>query len=98
MARAFSRFDPRQASGRLLVSLAVGLVAFGALGHWGWAIRVVGAWDALAITLLGMALLIIGRADATETRRRASAEDPGRTAVWVIVLLTSTFSVFAGSF
>ena len=39
--------------------------------------------------------LIIVRSDAKETRRRAAAYDPGRRAVWLIVLGGSAVSLFA---
>jgi uncharacterized membrane protein len=33
--------------------------------------------------------------DAEGTRRRAAAEDPGRTLVWIVVIAASAFSLFA---
>jgi uncharacterized membrane protein len=62
-----------------------------------WTTRIVAGWDVAALVLIALAWWIIARADAEETQRRAAAEDPGRTVVWVIVLLASAFSLFAGT-
>ena len=35
--------------------------------------------------------------DATKTRARAATADPGRTAVWVVVLMACAVSLFAGT-
>jgi uncharacterized membrane protein len=98
-ARAFHPLDLRQARTRLFVSLlagfGVGLALTAMPGSPSWAVRVVAAWDAGALVLLTIAWSIIWRADPPKTRRRAAAEDPGRTAVWVVVLIANTFSVFA---
>lgn len=95
--RAFEWHDPRGARGRLAFSGLVGIVTLISSRDLPWAMRIVASWDAAAVTLLCFSWWIIGRADARETRRRAGAEDPGRTVVWLIVLLSSVFSVFAGS-
>jgi uncharacterized membrane protein len=97
-ARAFSPYDPRQTRGRLFIAVAAAIITYFAMFGSGWAVRVVAAWDALAITLLGLGWWIIGTATAKLTRHRASSEDPGRTAVWAMVLVSSTFSVFAGAY
>jgi uncharacterized membrane protein len=96
--RAFAWYDPRQARGRLLIALTVGVAVSVALGERvAWATRSVAGWDAAGITLLSLAWSIIGRADPAETRRRAAAEDPGRNVVWAIVLVSSAVSLFAGT-
>jgi uncharacterized membrane protein len=41
---------------------------------------------------------LIWTSDPRATQCRAAAADPGRTAVWVLVILASLFSVFAGIF
>lgn len=95
--RAYPWYDPRGAVGRLFVSLAVGIIVVLLLLPFGWPVRLVGGWDAAGVTLLSLAWLIITAADPEETQRRAGSEDPGRTAVWVIVLLSSTFSLGAAT-
>lgn len=60
--------------------------------------RIIVAWDVFAVVLLAFAWAIIWTADATETRRRAGNDDPGRTAVWILVVLSSTLSLFAAAF
>ena len=95
--RAYPWYDPRTAGGRLLLAFAVGVAVTLVLTPFGWPVRMVAGWDAAGVTLLTLAWLIIGRADPAETRRRASAEDPGRTVVWVIVILSSTVSLGAAT-
>jgi uncharacterized membrane protein len=99
VARAFHPFDLRQARARLLVSVITGVCAASALsfipGCPGIVPRIIGGWDAGSAVLLALAWSIIWRADAAKTRRRAAAEDPGRSAVWAIVLFASTLSLFA---
>jgi uncharacterized membrane protein len=55
------------------------------------------AWDAAGLVLLGMSWTLIARADANLTRVRAGAEDPGRTLVYVLVVLTSAASLLAAT-
>jgi uncharacterized membrane protein len=95
-ARAYNDYDPRNARMRLFIAIAVAAITFAAMSGSGWAVRAVAAWDALAGTLLALAWWLIGAATSKETRRRAASEDPGRTAIWALVLISSTFSVFAG--
>jgi uncharacterized membrane protein len=96
-SRAFARHDPRQARGRLLVAIGVGF-AVGVLlipARLGIAVRVIAGWDAAAFSMGVLAWALILRCDVKQTRRLAAAEDPGRAAVWIIVILASVFSVFA---
>jgi uncharacterized membrane protein len=66
-------------------------------GDHGWAFRLVTAWDTGLIVLLALAWTIILRYSAEQTRRRAAAVDPGRTLVWVVVLVASTGSLLAAT-
>ncbi len=96
---AFPTHDLRRARLRLPLALVTG-VGTGAVLSFvypdlGWAVPAVAAWDVAAVILLSLTWWIIARADAKETQRRAAAEDPGRNAAWAIVLLASTFSLFA---
>jgi uncharacterized membrane protein len=95
--RAYPWHDPRQARGRLILALSIGVAIGGLLSQFGWAVRLVAGWDAASATLLTLAWWIIARADPAATRRRAGSEDPGRTVVWVIVLLSSAFSLGAAT-
>jgi uncharacterized membrane protein len=52
-------------------------------------------WDVGSVVLLALQWTIVLGADAHVTRSRAAAEDPGRTLVYVIVVLTSTASLLA---
>lgn len=97
--RAFDWWDPRRAGGRIVVSTIVGVVAFALIPRSvALPTRAVTGWDAAGATMLSLAWLIIARSDADETKRRASSDDPGRTLAWLIVLVASTFSLFAGAF
>jgi uncharacterized membrane protein len=100
LGRAFDPFDLRQARARLLLSVVVGAATIVGLtlipAGPGWTTRVVAGWNAGALVLLGLAWSIVWRSGPERTRHRAAAEDPGRNAVWGIVLAASTLSLFAG--
>ncbi len=82
-----------------MLSTIVGVLTFALFPHRvALTIRVVTGWVAGGATMLPLAWLIIARSDADATRRRASSDDPGRTLAWLIVLVSSTFSTFAGAF
>ena len=95
-------FATRTSGRRLITSSTAGLVAgsFVRLGipSLGWAVHLVLGWDAAGLTLLTLAWWRIFRDDATQTRRHAATEDPGRTLVWAIVILASAVSLFAAGF
>lgn len=97
-ARAFHPLDPRAARMRLILATAVALATW-LLVPWqiSATTRALLAWDVGGLVLLGFAGLIILRSDSRETRRRAAAYDPGRHLVWIIVLVASTFSLFAAA-
>jgi uncharacterized membrane protein len=86
---------PRQAGVRLLIALAVGGAVGGALYNESLPLRLIAAWNIVALVMLSFAWRVIWAADADETRARAAGEDPGRHAVWVLATLSSTFSLFA---
>lgn len=96
--RAFPPYDPRRATGRFLVATILGLATFLALpSTLGIPLRLVATWDVAVTVLLVIAWMIITRADSDETCRRAAAEDPGRSAVWGLVVLASAMSLFAAA-
>jgi uncharacterized membrane protein len=93
--RAFRRHDPRQAGGRLLVATAAGAyVALACPSSGGLAVRGLAGWAAAALVMSGLGWSIIARASPERTRRYAAADDPGRTAVWIIVLIAGVVSLF----
>ena len=53
------------------------------------------AWDAGGLTMLILAWHLIASASAEDTARQAAADDPGRTAVYALVLVTSAISLFS---
>jgi uncharacterized membrane protein len=96
--RAFAKYDPRGAWVRLLLTLlAFGTTVVALRGRFRPAVQLVAAWDVSALVLLVLMWVIILRANAAETRRRASAEDPGRLVIWLIVMVASVVSLFAGA-
>jgi uncharacterized membrane protein len=96
--RHYSRLDPRRATGQLAVSVAVGaLTAYLWPDQLSLAVRIVLGWDLGAFVLLGFVWFVILTADPRRTQSRAASADPGRTVAWILVLLTSGFSLFAGA-
>jgi uncharacterized membrane protein len=86
------------ARARMVAALLVGLVsALIVNGYDDWRITVVGAWDAASLYLLGVSWYVLASEDAGETRERAAAEDPGRAALRVILVVCSTASLFAAA-
>ena len=85
----------RRALGRLAIAVSAGVVGgLAASTHFGWLVSLLAGWDLGTVVFLVLCWLVIGRADAKATKARAAAEDPGRSAVWVIV----SFACFAGFF
>lgn len=96
--RAFHPFDPRRAALRLIISTGAALVTVLALpATLGVPLRLVAGWDVGAVALLALAWIIIAGSDASETRHRAAMADPGRKAVWALVIASSTVSLFAAA-
>ena len=62
------------------------------------AVRAVAGWDAGAFTLLSLVWWVILGSDQRQTQCRAASVDPGRTVAWFLVILASSFSVFAGTY
>lgn len=63
----------------------------------GWKVRLIISWDVGALVMLVLTWWIIIRSTTRQTRRRAAALDPGRTAIWVIVLGSCFLSLFAAA-
>ena len=89
---------PTHAAGRIAYALAAGaaaglLVSLRSTG----AIATLAGWDAGGVVLLVLAWVTIANSDADETQHRAAADDPGRTLVYVLVLLTSAVSLLAAT-
>ena len=97
MASDFDRFSlplAPQASRRLLLAcLLFGLVAWALPAKLGAAGRGMLAWDVAAFALLAVAWLHILKASVEKTRQRAAFNDPGRTALRLLVVFTSAFSM-----
>lgn len=74
----------------------VGAVMFAAAPAWMRAmVRVVAAYDAGAVAMLAYYWAVILRSTPITTKARAAAEDPGRDAVLVIVLVAVVFGFLA---
>ena len=81
-----------------MIGLSVGSVMGLGIPRLGWAIHLIAGWDAAGLCLLFLAWWRIWHESSADTRRHAAAEDPGRRTVWLIVLATSTVSLFAAGF
>jgi uncharacterized membrane protein len=81
----------------LLVIVAVALILSWASGV-SWEVPVaVAIWDVVALALLFRDWRIIMRSDPERARRRATAEDPGRIGLLVIVIVASIISIIAAT-
>jgi len=90
---------PRGAALRLVGASTLGVLAaaLSGRGH-DWIYRSLIGWDTGAFALLSFVWLVLLTKDPHETRCRAATADPGRTATWILVLIASTISLFAGAF
>jgi uncharacterized membrane protein len=87
--------DPHRAALRILISAFAGAVAAAVSWTHVPPLAVLIGWNTTGIVLLGLTWFAIITADTHETRSRAAADDPGRTLVYVIVLIASAASLFA---
>jgi uncharacterized membrane protein len=96
--RTVALLHPRHALGRIALALALGIAAGLLLSlRYRTALATIGGWDVGGLALLTIAWLIIAPSDAAATRKRAAADDPGRTAVYALTLLTSATSLLAAT-
>jgi uncharacterized membrane protein len=92
------RVRPPHALARAAISVvAAGAVGLGLHAVLGlpWKLSALAAWDAGGLTLLLLSWVTIAKCSAVTTRARAAADDPGRTVVYLIVLLSSGASLLA---
>ncbi len=95
----FSPFVLRHALARAILACAFGGAVYALLYalHAPPTLSALGGWDAGGVLLAALAWGNIATANADQTRARAAAEDPGRTAVYALILLTSSASLFAST-
>jgi uncharacterized membrane protein len=79
-------------SSAVAVALGLGLVVGLRIS---WRVAALTAWDAGGLSLLLLAWMTIAMSSPETTHERAAAEDPGRTAVYALVLLSSGASLLA---
>jgi uncharacterized membrane protein len=83
---------------RVGISLVCGLSAYvAAAPHFPPLVAALVGWDTAGLVLLGLSWMIVSGANAHTTRERAGSEDPGRTLVYVLVVLTSAASLLAAT-
>jgi uncharacterized membrane protein len=83
---------------RVALSLPAGVVAYLlAAPHLPSPVPALRGWDAAGLVLLALSWLMLGTADARTTHERAAAEDPGRTLVYITVILASGVSLLAAT-
>jgi uncharacterized membrane protein len=86
----------RRAVGRTALAAAVGVATTGALlAAEPWVVALLGGWDAFAAVVLALSWFVVASSGAEATRNRAAAEDPGRTAIYALVVLASGSSLLA---
>ncbi len=90
-----SLFDPRRALLRVAIALVSGGIAAGIAAWQGSRLPLLVGWDAGGAALLVTAWGLVIGADPKTTEERAGAEDPGRTVVYVLVLVASCVSLVA---
>ncbi len=83
-----------RASIAVLVSLVLG-IGLHFVARLSPRVSVFAAWNAGALAMLALGWLNISRSSSAQTRERAAADDPGRTAIYVLVLLTSGSSLIS---
>ena len=95
---SFPRHIPPHAHGRLLTAGALGIAtAFLIPARLGISLRLLAAWDVAALVMSSFAWVIFLHTGPHETRQHAGAEDPGRHAVNILVILASCISLLATS-
>jgi uncharacterized membrane protein len=83
---------------RAAISLLAGTVAYGvACPLLPRTAGMLLGWNLAGLVMLGLSWSMIANADAEQTQERAGSEDPGRTLVNVIVILTSAVSLFGAT-
>ncbi len=87
--------DPRRAILRAVIALVAGTVAAVVAATRGGGLPLLFGWDVGGATLLVLTWGIIVGADDKMTQERAGSEDPGRSLVYVIVLVASLVSLLA---
>lgn len=96
---AYHVLDPRQARGRLTIAALSAIIgALTAAPEYGWVLRTLASFDAGVLTFLCFDFLIISGSTADETRHRAASIDPGRTFIWVLVVIASAVGLFAAAY
>jgi len=94
--RPIHRLDPRRALARFGISFAAGALIGALLSTRSSPVTAaLGAWDGAGLVLFLLSWSSIVRANAIRTKVRAASEDPGRSAVYAIVLATSLVSLLA---
>jgi uncharacterized membrane protein len=92
------RIDPRRAIFRVLIAAGSGVASgLAASTQLPSSVAALLGWDVGSLVLLALSWIVITPATAKSTRSRAGNEDPGRTAVYVIVVLMSSVSLLAAT-
>ena len=87
--------NPKRATGRMVISLLVGLVAALVIPAPSIALHGLVGWDVGATTLILIAWFRMYRSTSAAARECAALEDPGKTGVFVFAVVASAFSLFA---
>jgi uncharacterized membrane protein len=97
--RRLPRFDPRRALGRLAVAIVIAITTTELLSlRFALPVQLLGGWDAGGLGMIALSWTMITSADATKTRARAGAYDPGRRTVYLLVTFTSFVTLFGATY
>jgi uncharacterized membrane protein len=87
-----------RAVGRISVAVLVAIGVGLAVGHrFSWPIATLAGWNAGGLLMVILSWLRIATYDEVRTAERAAGDDPGRTAVYALVLLTSAASLLSAT-
>jgi uncharacterized membrane protein len=79
----------------VLVATLVGLLAGASTWEEGRSFALLIGWNAASLVMLVLAWVMIAKASPKDTEHLAGSEDPGRTLVYVVVLVASSVSLLA---
>lgn len=98
MAPAYPFWHPRRAIGRIVIAAIMGAIGWALLSlRFSWAVALLGGWNSAGLAMAALAWHSITSCDPHQTEARAAADDPGRTAVYVVVVLASAVSLLAAT-
>ena len=95
-AKSIARLSPGKAHRRVIVAgLGAAATTLGLLPFSSVVLALLCGWTVGGMILLAFSWSVIWTADAKDTQDRAAAQDPGRRAVYLLVVLTASIGLFS---